>query len=643
MVYSKDGVYVGAVRYGYFQYAFGNDWDWRGDQTFPVSNGVWYHALVTYDGSKQKLYRNGALVYQRNHSGNIPNNSEPLLLGKRSWYGGTSYFDGQIDEFKLYDKALGNTKIQEIYANENNGKNFDGTVRTPIVCTPPPPPSSGACTENGLTAYWSFNEGSGNTALDNYGSHDGVLYNSPTWTTGIASNALSFNDNDYIQPASNNGLSTESYSLSLWAKLDSTSCTDSWKTMFEQNRWETGHIGMFIRPSNCKPHFRNRGHTFDANIDISDGTWHHLVFTYEQGNKTAKIYIDGNLDATATNVSHSTGNNKTTRIGRNNDGGETFPGSLDEVRLYDRALNSSEVSQLYSTPSCSTTPPKLVAEYRFDECSWDGTMGDVKDSNDNLFHGTSKNSADTLVGKLNRAAKFYGNAYALVNDDEILRVGEDNKDFALTFWMKLEESHTGSWRRIIQKGNGQKRTFAMWMRPNDNRIHYRISTTGAWNDGGDSIQSVSVDSWTHIAYVKVGDKLKLFINGIEDSEDTLNGDTVSNNENIIIGDGTSLELDEYKLFTGTLSNDLIKDIYDNENAGKNWDGTSRTAVVCTPPPTLYISNEETTEGDSGSKNLEFTVSLDADAGSGVTFDYQVFDGNNTEVMKNATAPSDHSN
>jgi len=57
-----------------------------------------------------------------------------------------------------------------------------------------------------------------------------------------------------------------------------------------------------------------------------------------------------------------------------------------------------------------------------------------------------------------------------------------------------------------------------------------------------------------------------------------------------------------------------------------------------PPPTLYISDSNTTEGDSGTTNMTFVVSLDKIANSGVSFDYEVLDGN--EVIKNALSPSD---
>ncbi|CAA6799459.1 MAG: Conserved repeat domain protein, partial [uncultured Sulfurovum sp.] len=58
-------------------------------------------------------------------------------------------------------------------------------------------------------------------------------------------------------------------------------------------------------------------------------------------------------------------------------------------------------------------------------------------------------------------------------------------------------------------------------------------------------------------------------------------------------------------------------------------------------PTMSIANETITEGDSGTQNLNFTVSLDKATTGSLTFDYQVFAGSNVDSTLNATTPSDY--
>jgi hypothetical protein len=113
-------------------------------------------------------------------------------------------------------------------------------------------------------------------------------------------------------------------------------------------------------------------------------------------------------------------------------------------------------------------------------------------------------------------------------------VGEG--DFAVSFWFLMTQSHTGQWRAVLHKGNvNPQRTFAMWLRPDDDRLQFRISTAGNWNDGGDSLRALPLNRWSHIAYVKSGNKLSLYINGVLDNAVMLTGTAIANDGPLYIG------------------------------------------------------------------------------------------------------------
>ncbi|MEM6632597.1 MAG: PA14 domain-containing protein, partial [Bacteroidota bacterium] len=154
-------------------------------------------------------------------------------------------------------------------------------------------------------------------------------------------------------------------------------------------------------------------------------------------------------------------------------------------------------------------------------------------------HGELQGGA-TLVEDFERGkvlAVANSEAHVLVNPKPQLQVGTEGKDFSIAFWINLTQSSTGEWRSIMHKGeSNSQRTFAMWMRPSDNRIHYRITTDANGNEGGDSQTPLPVNQWSHIAYVKEGQSLKLYINGVVDHETTLAGSTISNNGNLYFGD-----------------------------------------------------------------------------------------------------------
>jgi hypothetical protein len=79
---------------------------------------------------------------------------------------------------------------------------------------------------------------------------------------------------------------------------------------------------------------------------LTTGEWHHIVC--QRSSSNLQIWIDGNLDAdvTGSNLSYIT-NTHNFYIAGNGFGSGSFSGSLDEVRIYNKGLNSNEISNLY--------------------------------------------------------------------------------------------------------------------------------------------------------------------------------------------------------------------------------------------------------------------------------------------------------
>jgi fibronectin type 3 domain-containing protein len=75
-----------------------------------LPTSTWSHLAVTYDGSTERLYLNGAMVDSVAHTGTIASSTNALTLGSDPFYG--QYFNGLIDEVRIYNKALTATQIQ---------------------------------------------------------------------------------------------------------------------------------------------------------------------------------------------------------------------------------------------------------------------------------------------------------------------------------------------------------------------------------------------------------------------------------------------------------------------------------------------------------------------------------------------------
>lgn len=116
--------------YGYeFQLSSGNKFQfylggtsqpvvWWGNQVVPLS--IWTHVAVTYDGSKVKVYINGDFKEEFDVTGNIGSSSgEALRLGV--WRDLSRYFNGIIDEAKIWNIALTADQVQSIYEKGAGG------------------------------------------------------------------------------------------------------------------------------------------------------------------------------------------------------------------------------------------------------------------------------------------------------------------------------------------------------------------------------------------------------------------------------------------------------------------------------------------------------------------------------------------
>jgi hypothetical protein len=93
----------------------------------PLPVNTWTHLAATYDGAMLRLYVNGVQVTTQPRTGQIGIFSGPLRIGGNSAYG--EYFQGRIDEVRIYNRALSQSEIQT-------------DMNTPVGGTPPPTDST---------------------------------------------------------------------------------------------------------------------------------------------------------------------------------------------------------------------------------------------------------------------------------------------------------------------------------------------------------------------------------------------------------------------------------------------------------------------------------------------------------------------
>lgn len=321
--------------------------------------GTWMHFAMTHDTNEIRVYKNGVLLGNPTAAvGQIDSSNVKFMIGNSQEYWGETLawnINAYIDDVRIYATALSAADILNLYqtrayvdshgklevyeldqrpANVTTAVSNKGVLRLLEI--------SEVGITDGLVGWWPLD---GN-AYDISGyAHDGTVTGA-TVTQGKNQLAYSFNGtSNYISgPALS--LDGTSCSLSLWAYI----------TGFENQVMFSSYTGP-----GCG--FYNSGVTLKAmnagssvrmayTTGLSTGQWNHIIITYDaSGIPTA--YFNGT--AATYNGSNNYWQHTITdfTIGCRYSGGYSawYSGKIQDVRIYNRALSSYEVSMLYKMTS----------------------------------------------------------------------------------------------------------------------------------------------------------------------------------------------------------------------------------------------------------------------------------------------------
>jgi hypothetical protein len=244
-----------------------------------------------------------------------------------------------------------------------------GTPTPPATITPTPTVTpTGIAISSGLVGYWPFDEGTGSVSADLSGYGTNVTQmGTATWTTGQVGNALSFNGSTNIAyndiSAATGPINTlgNNFSIGLWTKLGNTSQTNKYvfsklnnantNNMFAILYGYTSGRYEFFCGSGCAVGYPAN----NSRITVSDTNWHYIMYTYD--GTTFRGYLDGVEAITPVTVSFSLTNSTSQVVfGDFTTGGCCrWSGTLDEARVYNRAISGAEVASLYGMAGATPT------------------------------------------------------------------------------------------------------------------------------------------------------------------------------------------------------------------------------------------------------------------------------------------------
>jgi len=304
-------------------------------QSIPLTldAGTWYHLAATFKNSDNEgqIFVNGADVTQSTSTKTMTGNDVPLCIGVRADTtttdppNPTHEVKGVIDEVRISNTVRYTTAF---------------SIQT-----------SAFVSDSNTVGLWHFDESVGPTAFDdsgngNHGTIVGATWAGPTWVPGYSGSALRFDGvDDFVEIADDDSLdipdgitieamvfpeaiggyrtivskrmgSNTNYALRLWGGRVEFYCRDSLNTWTE---WYTPSI-------------------------ITAGSWYNIVATYDFDDiGSIRIYVDG-VDQPLLPVHPADPgvlqNDYPVYLGQIGGGSQRFKGIIDEVRIWNVALEA---------------------------------------------------------------------------------------------------------------------------------------------------------------------------------------------------------------------------------------------------------------------------------------------------------------
>jgi hypothetical protein len=410
-----------------------------------VDINKWTMISVTYDGETMKIFRNKELVKSELVSVNLIRTSQPLYIGFGHFMTVDNYFKGVLDDMKIYNTDLTYSEVEGLYDEVTKGIG---------------PGKYLVNKQKSLVAYYKFE----NDLKDISGyNNNGVAIKASNfkYVNGIAGKAVKFNGSSYIEVKDSDSLDLDKgFTIAGWIYMDKSSKNQPIFSKYGSSNERKTCSYQLINWIDSTPRlslsdFDKDGEINDFEIDsnsqISNGRWYYYTAAYngaedevyedEAGIKsdpdtnTVKIYINGKLVSSSEFYGDLSNSSGPLWIGGTTDS-TYFKGMMDELRIYNYGLTSTDVMKLYNyrdglevlsadkTVNLSSLKAKQSVQLKVNLKTFETTTAKVVDitskatykSNNPKVATVSKTGKITTTGKGNATMTVtYGNYTKSVN------------------------------------------------------------------------------------------------------------------------------------------------------------------------------------------------------------------------------------
>ena len=298
----------------------------------------WYQVTAVYNGTRLRLYVDGNLEIDQRVFGNLIHLNVPVTIGFSSSF--NYYFNGIIDDVRIYNRAL-----------------------SPL--------------EMGIVGFWNLDEGSGTTAHDSSGyGNNGTLVKGPTWVPGTIGSALSFNGSNYVQIPDSPSLNITGNQFSISAWVNPRAQSNPFADLVSMR---SGLLTQYFLWENWDSTSRQidfaTGLYNGTNVYVSSPTFHPLNTWYQvaavYNGTRLRLFVDGSVEIDQRVTGNLLPLNMPVTIGFTPSFNFHFNGTIDEVRIYNRALSQVDIAALLLRKTSTTVncAPSLVDENQAASCT----------------------------------------------------------------------------------------------------------------------------------------------------------------------------------------------------------------------------------------------------------------------------------
>ena len=257
------------------------------------------------------------------------------------------------------------------------------------TATPTPSPTLG------LVAAYGFNEGSGTVVSDASGNGNNGTISGATWTTsGKYGKALTFNGTSALVTINNAASLQLKTGMTLEAWVYPTTVSSAWRDVIYK-----ANDNYFLEETSPNSSRPAAGAILGGGYEevygpasLTANTWVHLAARYDGA--TTRLYVNGAQVASQAQTGAIATSTNPLQIGGDSLYGGYFAGRIDEVRIYNRALNIAEIQADMNTPVGSPPPTPTPTP---DQCEVPNFIGTQLNQAQSIWNDAGFTTEVTIV------------------------------------------------------------------------------------------------------------------------------------------------------------------------------------------------------------------------------------------------------